>query len=151
MTSSEIRLQWFGGNTDALNMFNALVDLAHVWDDLVDGDKPVNESDINRAFLTALVYLPANPFYQSIQLQILPLWLMVVSAYDVANKFEKLKDEHGLEISHNLRYAAGHIVIFMSQTCVGYERAKEFMPDIWKDIVNDRIDDYRREHLNAKD
>jgi hypothetical protein len=29
------------------------------------------------------------------------------------------------------------------------EKAKEIMPEIWKVIVDDRIDDYRKEHLNA--
>jgi len=144
------KIQWFGGNVDALNMFYIIADLANVWDDLIDKDKDVSDNDINRAFLSALVYLPVNPFYQSIQTQVLPLWMTVIAAYDTANKFENSKDEHGLEIAHNLRFAAGHIVVFMSQACLGYEKAKEFFPEIWKTIVDDRIDDYRKEHLNAK-
>ena len=149
MITEERKLEWFGGNTDALNMFYTIVDLAHVWDDLIDRDKPVSDFDINRAFLSALVYLPANPFYNRIQTQVLPLWMTVISAYETANKFENDKDEHGLEIAHNLRYATGHIVVFMSQACLGYKKAQEFMPEIWKTIVDDRIDDYRKEHLNA--
>lgn len=149
MITKERKLEWFGGNIDALNMFYTIVDLAHIWDDLIDRDKPVSDADVNRAFLSALVYLPANPFYNSIQTQILPLWMTVISAYETANKFEVDKDEHGLEISHNLRYATGHIVVFMSQTCLGYDKAQKFMPEIWKTIVDDRIDDYRKEHLNV--
>jgi hypothetical protein len=149
MITEERKLEWFGGNADALNMFYTIVDLAHVWDDLIDRDKPVSDFDINRAFLSALVYLPANPFYNRIQAQVLPLWMTVISAYETANKFENDKDEHGLEIAHNLRYATGHIVVFMSQACLGYEKAQEFMPEIWKTIVDDRLDDYRKEHLNA--
>jgi len=149
MITEKRKLEWFGGNADALNMFYTIVDLAHVWDDLIDRDKPVSDFDINRAFLSALVYLPANPFYNRIQAQVLPLWMTVISAYETANKFENDKDEHGLEIAHNLRYATGHIVVFMSQACLGYEKAQEFMPEIWKTIVDDRLDDYRKEHLNA--
>lgn len=149
MITDEQKLKWFDGNVDALNMFHTIVNLAHVWDDLIDKDKPVSDESINNAFLSALVYLPANPFYQRIQSQILPLWMTVISAYDTANKFERDKDEHGLEIAHNLRYATGHIVVFMSQACLGYERAQGFMPEIWKTIVDDRIDDYRKEHLNV--
>ena len=149
MITEERKLEWFGGNADALNMFYTIVDLAHVWDDLIDRDKPVSDFDINRDFLSALVYLPANPFYNRIQAQVLPLWMTVISAYETANKFENDKDEHGLEIAHNLRYATGHIVVFMSQACLGYEKAQEFMPEIWKTIVDDRLDDYRKEHLNA--
>ena len=147
--TNEQKLSWFGGNVDALNLFHALVDLVHIWDDLIDKDKPVSDSDINRAFLTALVYIPANPFYKTIELQVMPMWITATSAFETANKFEKDKDEHGIEIAHNLRYAAGHVVAYMSIVCVGYENAKQFVPDIWKTIVDDRFEDYRKEHLNA--
>jgi hypothetical protein len=143
------KLEWFGGNQDALNMYRAFVDLAHAWDDLVDKDKELSEAKINQAFLTCLVYLPANPFYRSIQEQILPMWLMVVSAYEVANKFEHDKDQHGIEIAHSLRYASGHIVAYAISVCVGSEKAKEILPEVWKAMFYERFDDYRKEHLNV--
>ena len=149
MNSKEGKLEWFGGNEDALNMFRMLVDLAHTWDDLVDKDNPLSETEINNSFLICLVYLQANPFYQKIQPQIWPMWLTVVSAYETANKFEKDKDEHGIEIAHTLRYAAGHIIAYAVHVCVGAEKAKEVLPEIWKNIVHERYDDYRKEHLNA--
>lgn len=143
------KLEWFGGNQDALNMYNMFVDLSHTWDDLVDGDKEASEADINNAFLICLVYLPANPFYQQIQRDILPMWITVVSAYQTANKYEKDKDPHGIEIAHGLRYAAGNIVAYAVHVCVGPEKAKEYLPEVWKNIVFERYDDYRKEHLNA--
>lgn len=147
--SKEGKLEWFGGNHDALNMYRMLVDLAHTWDDLVDRDRDLPTDHINNAFLIALVYMPANVFYRSIQEQIMPMWLTVISAYEVANKFEQDKDEHGVEIAHNLRYAVGHIVAYMVQVCVGYEKSKEILPEVWKSIVFERFDDYRKEHLNV--
>lgn len=149
MKNSEGKLEWFGGNENALRMFNAFVDLAHVWDDLVDKDKPISADDINRAFLTCLVYLPANPFYRSIQNEILPMWVTVVSAYETANFFEANKDAHGIEIAHGLRYAAGNIMAYAVFVCVGAEKAKEFLPEMWKAIFYERFDDYRKEHLNV--
>ena len=149
MKNSEGKLEWFGGNENALRMFNAFVDLAHVWDDLVDKDKPVFADDINRAFLTCLVYLPANPFYRSIQNEILPMWVTVVSAYETANFFEANKDAHGIEIAHGLRYAAGNIMAYAVFVCVGAEKAKEFLPEMWKAIFYERFDDYRKEHLDV--
>lgn len=146
--NSEGELEWFGGNQDALNMFRAFVELAHIWDDLVDKDKDVSPEQINQAFLTCLVYLPANPFYRAIQDQILPMWLVVVSSFETANFFEKAKDEHGIEIAHGLRYAAGNIIAYAVHVCVGPEKAKEFLPSVWKAIFYERFDDYRKEHLN---
>jgi hypothetical protein len=143
------KLEWFGGDQDALNMYRMLVALTHTWDDLVDKDVEVGEDDISNAFMIALVYLPANPFYQKIQQQIMPMWIMAMSAYNVANAFEKAKDEHGLEISHNLRYAAGHIVAFMVEVCLGRDEARKILPEVWKGIVFERFDDYRKGHLNV--
>ena len=143
------KLEWFGGNQDALNMYRAFVDLAHLWDDLIDKDKPVSADDINRAFLTCLVYLPANPFYRHIQEQILPMWLVVISSFETANKFEADKDPHGIEIAHSLRYAAGSIIAYAIHVCVGPEEAKKVLPDMWKSIFYERFDEYRKEHLNG--
>ena len=147
--NNEGKLEWFGGNQDALNVFRMFVDLSHLWDDLVDKDKEATEDEINNAFLICLVYLPANPFYRSIQEQIFPMWLTVVSAYQTANKFEREKDVHGIEIAHGLRYAAGNIVAYMVYVCVGPEKAKEFLPDMWKTVFFERYDDYRKEHLDV--
>jgi hypothetical protein len=126
-----------------------LVVNAHTWDDLVDKDKEVSEDRINDAFLTALVYMPVNPFYQRIQAQILPMWITTVSAYQTANHFEKTKDPHGLEIAHTLRYAAGNIIAYAIHVCVGPEKAKLYLPEMWKAVVIERFDDYRKEHTDA--
>jgi hypothetical protein len=150
MNCEQGKLEWFGGNQDALNMFRMFVVMSHTWDDLVDKDKNVSESEINNAFLIALVYLQANPFYRSIQEQIWPMWMMVVTAYETANKFEREKDPHGIEIAHSLRYAAGHIIAYAVQVCVGPEKAKDILPEVWKNVFYERFDDYRKEHLDAK-
>jgi purine-cytosine permease-like protein len=147
MNGSRGKLEWFGGNQDALNMYHMFVDLAHVWDDLVDKDRPVEADAINNAFLICLVYLPVNPFYQQIQAAVLPMWLTVVSAYQTANKFEQDKDEHGLEIAHTLRYAAGNIIAYAVHVCVGPEKAKEVLPEMWKTVVAERYADYKAEVL----
>ena len=143
------KLEWFGGNQDALNMYRMFVDLAHLWDDLVDKDKDASEDDINNAFLICLVYMPANPFYRHIQEQVLPMWLTVVSAFQTANKFERDKDPHGIEIAHGLRYAAGNIMAYAVHVCIGAEKAKEVLPEMWKSVFHERFDEYRKEHLDV--
>jgi hypothetical protein len=143
------KLEWFGGNEEALAMYQMFADLAHAWDDLIDRDKEVSEQAINNAFMICLVYLPMNKFYQAIQYAILPMWISVVSAYQTANHYEKTKDEHGIEIAHGLRYAVGNIIAYAVHVCVGPEKAAEIMPEVWKHIMIERYDDYRGEHLNG--
>jgi hypothetical protein len=142
------KLEWFGGNQAALDMYAAIVDMSQIWDDLIDRDKPVSDKAINQAFLTALVYLQCNPFYRSIQDQILPMWLTTVSAFETANKFEQDKDEHGLEIAHILRYSGGQIIAYAIHVCVGPEKAREYIPEMWKIVADERFAQYRKEHLD---
>jgi hypothetical protein len=143
------KLEWFGGNEQALHVYQMFVELAHTWDDLVDKDKPVSDDAINRAFAIALFYLPANPFYQSIQQAVLPMWLTVIQAYQTANQFERQKDPHGIEIAHMLRYAVGNIVSYAITACVGAEQARAHIPEMWKTLVYERFDDYRKEHTDG--
>ena len=149
MMNQEGKLEWFGGNEHALQMFRMFGDLLHIWDDLVDKDKERTEEEINHAFAIALVYLPANPFYKSIQEQIMPMWLTVISAYQVANHYQNSKDEHGIEIAHGLRYAAGNIIAYAMHVCVGPVKAQEYLPEVWKVIIPERFEDYRKEHLDV--
>ena len=144
-----LKLEWFGGNHDAWNMAIMMIRLAQVWDDLIDKDKPVTDDQIHWAFTTALVYLPNNPFYKTIQSSVHPLWITAIANYKAANVFEQDKDEHGLEIAHGLRFAAGNIIVFAIIACVGEEEAKKHIPELWKCIFNERFDDYRREHLQS--
>lgn len=149
MNGSYAKPEWFGNNQEAIDIYNMFVDLAHTWDDLVDKDKDVTEDQINHAFMVCLVHLPSNNVYRQLQHIFIPMWSMVISAYKVANKFERNKDEHGVEIAHGLRYAAGHMISQLVTYCVGPQKADEVMPEIWKDIFAERWDEYRKEHLNA--
>ena len=51
------------GSVEAENFLLLLIDLFHVWDDLIDKDKPVYDDAISRAFEAALIWLPRNAFY----------------------------------------------------------------------------------------
>ena len=146
--SSEQRLAWFGGNTDGAAIYDMFIKLSHTWDDIIDKDPNLTDDAVNEAFKIALIYLPSNRLYQSILPQILPMWVPVIAAYETANKYEKDKDTHGIEIAHSLRYAAGNILTYVLITCVGTEKAKCVLPELWKDIFFERFDDYRKEHLN---
>lgn len=148
---AETNLDWFGGNKDVQAIFHCLAVLAHTWDDMVDKNVDLDAKDINQAFMIALVTLPQNPLYRAIQDDVAPLWSTVIMAYDAANSFEEKKDGHGIEIAHNLRYAGGHIIAYALKVAVGYEKALELMPNIWKQWVPERFDEYRKEHLEVKD
>jgi hypothetical protein len=58
----ELLEKWMCGHEQALAFLHDLFFIAAIWDDLIDRDTMVPESDIYRVFEVALS-LPSNPFY----------------------------------------------------------------------------------------
>lgn len=56
--------EWFRGDEEAVSFVETLHSITHVWDDLVDRDKPaMSEGTINGAFYDAMVGILRNGFY----------------------------------------------------------------------------------------
>ena len=142
--------EWFGNDPEGVNFFVCLAQMCHIWDDLIDKDKPVSDQKINDMMKIALVVLPLNSVYRKISHAFPHFMATVISAYETANYFEKTGDRKGLEIGHNLRYAIGHIVAYAMEVCIGSEAARKHLPDMWKLVVYENFDDYMKEHTNAK-
>jgi hypothetical protein len=140
-------LEWFNGNRAALDLYQKLVFIAHLWDDLIDKDKEVNPDDINQAFEFALVHIPTNAFYRQYFDSLSPLIYSGVMGYLVANKMEKSSDPHQVEIAHYLRYAIANIVSFSVGVLNTREDALRILPEAWKQMMPERIDEYMKEHL----
>ena len=51
----------FKGNDDAVQLVLMLREISHTWDDLIDKDKPVADTQIHRAFWIALIGLRNHP------------------------------------------------------------------------------------------
>lgn len=146
MTHEEEVLSWFKGNRDAAALYEALVEVAHTWDDLVDKDKPVSDEDINRAFMLALVTIPANPVYHALLPQLQPLLINAVAGYAVANKYEAAHDAHGIEIAHTLRYSISQAMVFLIVHFNGLTNALEILPRALKVMIPERFAEYEKEH-----
>lgn len=140
------KLEWFNGNLDALNMSRYLIDLSHIWDDVVDKDKEVTENDINYAFSICLILLPTNSFYKLIQDKIISLWVVVVSNYFVANKFEKTGNEDKLIASYGLRTHIANIICYSIVFIYGAENSKPYIDEMWSIVFSEKFNDYKLEH-----
>lgn len=145
--SKLVKPEWFGGDQAGVDMAWAIANMTHIWDDLIDKDKPVSDESINNMMRIALIQLPSNRVYQKVQSVAPAFWAAIISAYEAANKFEKDKDEKGIEIAHVLRYSAGNLFAVAMECCVGYEKAREMIPEMWKVVVFERFEEYRKEHL----
>lgn len=67
-------------------------EIAEVWDDLVDKDKPVSDDRLNNAFTVMLTELPLNPFFDRYKTQLTPLMVAGINAWQDANALERGSD-----------------------------------------------------------
>lgn len=58
---------------EAVRFLIDLLFIAHLWDDLIDGDNPREPEEINQAFTKAMGSIPNNLFYQAHQRLLAPL------------------------------------------------------------------------------
>lgn len=139
------RLQWFAGDSDALDLYERLVFVAHAWDDLIDQDKPVN---VNGLMANLLLYLPSNPCYRRFEGEMRALFWTGAVSYMAANLMEKSGDAHKLELAHYLRYAVINVASFLIAALNGLERGAEILAEAAPVLVPERLADYVKEHSN---
>lgn len=106
------------GHQDAIECVWSIVAVCHVWDDLIDRDRAVTDEEVMTAFWTALVTLPANPFYVQHQAVLLPILINTIVNWRAATAMERTGDERDREIAFVLR--AGYTdLLTMSALLVG--------------------------------
>ena len=104
------------GNENAADFLLAIHQVADLWDDLIDKDKPVAADSINRAFYNALVAIPRNPFYGANFAALSPLIESAIIDWHTANAFEASKQN--LQTAYGLR-CSGQSLCIMTARIIG--------------------------------
>lgn len=121
----------FKGNKDALAIVSAFRLITHIWDDLVDQDKPVSPAEINGAFWMALVVLPANPLWQALAPTLIPVLKNGILEWFASNTLEQdAVNPIAREISHICRAGAGDIFLMMAEAIGGPGWAAEHAAEL---------------------
>lgn len=111
MSSFEDRLVgWLKGDEPAVAFVSDILDVAHFWDDLIDGDKELSAADVNSAMWKALVRLHENSFFSRHKLTLMPLIKLAVVNWHTANSLEESGDSRDLQVSFILRSSYSDIV-----------------------------------------
>lgn len=143
----------YQGNADAVALVLAIAEISHIWDDLVDKDKPVSDAQINRAFCIALLELPKNPFYQAHCLDLLPAMTTGTLNWLTANEYEKQQDKEAHALAHVLRYGIADLALFIAYIIGGQEWAQQVAPELrrisQKDTLENYLSELRRKHESA--
>lgn len=138
--------EWFGGDAAAVALCMDLLAVAHTWDDLVDGDKPVSPAEVNAVFKRMLIDIPCNPFYRAFQDQLTPLLMNVFLQWQAANAFEAEKAE--LPKAYMLRAGVYQIFAYVAWLIGGDEHARLVSPQVWR-LYGEKLDDFTKEITNA--
>lgn len=107
VTEREWLMEVLQGCEDAVELCVALGSVSQVWDDLVDEGR---SDHVSEAFLTALVEIPANPFYRAHFDQLHPVISMACFDYLAAQRLER-GTPHERVLSFSLRDSYAAIVV----------------------------------------
>ncbi len=124
------------GDADALAFLLGVHAVVELWDDLIDRDKSVADTDIHAAFYTALVTLPRNPFYQRNFSLLNPVFEAAIFDWHTANALE-VKGGDGLHMAYALRCGVQMLTVMAARIVGGTEWAKQVgvelreMGDTW--------------------
>lgn len=133
------------GHADAIRLVNQWHQVLHLWDDLIDGDKPIAAERANQAFALALVDIPANPFFQAHSAKLLPLLSSGITSWHVANTMERNGCRELLAQAHMHRIQVGSVFVACAEIIGGRDWAVEVGPLMWQLTQGDRLTDYMRE------
>lgn len=127
-------------NEDATRFCEQILFVAHLWDDLVDGDEAGTDR-INRAFWTALVDLPGNPFYQRHYAHLAPVIRRAAGDWMDANDLEK-GASHDRSLAFVLRDAVHGVIIEAAYLVGGYDWMREVSMVIRRKWHDETLDEY---------
>lgn len=117
--------EWLKGHRDAIEFVLTAHEIAELWDDLIDRDKPVEDISINVAFYKALVALPRNRFYQENFTLLNPVLESSILDWLTANQFEKSKEAEKLRHAWGLRFSPFALTVMSARIIGGFEWAQK--------------------------
>lgn len=119
-----------------------LFQVAHLLDDLVDGDKEPTPDEIVGAFWLSLVDLPDQPFYVRHGAAIRPVLATALVNWLGANKLEADGDEAALQIAFVLRSSYVDLVTLAALIVGGVGWAAEITPEIRRWVHSEGFETY---------
>lgn len=147
MTDREFLFHAFKGDADAVALAFMIARVSHVWDDLIDKDKPVADADVNEAFWLALVQIPANAFYRRFGEELRPVMASGILNWIAATDIERRKPSlEALQVAHVIRYSVSDVLVLMAALCGGASWAFEVAAELRLRCQKNGFLDYVKEH-----
>ena len=133
------------GNPLAVQFLEDITEILHLWDDLIDRDKPLQDAAINRTMWKALINLPRNQFYSANFLFLNGLLMTAIINWELATTMERTQvDDNDLPIAFILRSSYVDLVTGVALIVGGREHALEMMLTARRLWHNEGLYGYRK-------
>lgn len=119
----------YKNNTEAIALSFSLLEIAHVWDDLIDKDREVSAHDINKAFVAATIDLSINPLWgEDLAFNLLNVYIR----WQDANSIELDKDstDNALSMAWMLRAGIYDMFILIAVKLHGLDWGLSISPQV---------------------
>ncbi len=115
------------GNADAAAFLTTIVEVLHFWDDLIDDDRALSNTEINERMWQALVLLPRNRFYREHLNDLSPILAQAVLNWMTANTMENKVGGGGLDlpIAFIIRSSYVDLISQVALICGGFQWAQQ--------------------------
>jgi hypothetical protein len=95
--------EWLKGDLAAVDFVDALFDVAHFWDDLIDGDREISAAYVNASMWKALVTLQENQFFAEHKVALMPVIKLAIVNWHTANGLEQTEEPNDKQVAFVLR------------------------------------------------
>lgn len=133
---------YLGGQDDAVRFMLGVIDLAHVWDDLIDRDVKIEPAVVNRALWFAVVGLQRNRFFVQHRDRLLPVLETGILNWFAANDLEADGRMSSLEVAHVIRCQVGDVLLMAAEILQGHEFASAHAAGIRMFVQQDDLSSY---------
>lgn len=134
--------RWLLGDVAAMQFVIQLSRIIETWDDLIDKDKPVTDSEINTAFITALFTINGNPFFRRHVDYLLPVIMTTINAWLDANDTQTSDDPDTRTLAFYLKDYGIEVFLQMAFLIGGYEHMRAVSKEMRTFLRNDTYSEW---------
>lgn len=149
MTEHELLMRWLKNDADAVKFCEAVFYISQVYDDAVDGDRPITVGEIHAAFWAALVEIPRNAFYQKHREFLQPLLQASLVDWMDANELQRGSD-HDKNIAFVLRDSVSALAIHCAELVGGEAWRRTVSCDLRRVIFDETLVDYKQRLIDER-
>jgi hypothetical protein len=133
----------YKGDAHAARLSTGVLKAIHLWDDLIDRDKPVADSNINEVFLDLFCLVGPSPLWDADMSAHL---LNVYTRWQAANVFESAKEE--IDKAWMLRAGCYDLFVMLAAKLHGVDWGVEVAPLVYK-TYGETLEQFTQEVQNA--